>query len=470
MVTEEIVKFITKISYEQLTTAAIEASKMAILDCLGVTLAGGEEISGKIISEYVKDLARPEAGVIGGGFKTSVDQAAWVNGTRAHALDYDDYFVPPHLTPYHPTAAILPAVLAVAEKYHLSGKDVLLAYVTGFEVEARIAMICAEPAYNLGWHTTSTLGSIGAAMATAKVLKLDEEKVRMALGIASSLSGGLRKNFGTMTKPLHAGNAARNGVVAAMLAQRGFTADRNILDGPLSFCEVLAGEVKPEVMKTNQGARAETEFYIVTPGIAFKPYPSCAYTHWAIDAVLELKKEMALAPNDVAQIECHTSSGSRSVLIHSHPKTALEAKFSLEYCVAIALIDGEVSLRQFTEEKIKGPTAQELMKKIKYVHPPEMGSGLVNLGGEVVVKLQNDNVYSRRVDIAGGAPQNPLSSEKLNNKFRDCVRLSLTPEDTNRSLDLISHLESISDIAELMNILTLPVKAARFCTPETKRR
>lgn len=171
-----------------------------------------------------------------------------------------------------------------------------------------------------------------------------------------------------------------------MLAQNGFTADRNILDSPLSFGEVLGGEAGHEVARMNQGVR--TEFYIVSPGIAFKPYPSCAYSHWAIDAALELKGGAAIAPNNIVEIECRTSSGLLHILIYSHPKTALEGKFSLEFCVAITLIDGEVSLKQFTDEKVKDSAVQQLMEKIKYVHPPEMGAGLVDLKGELVVRLQ----------------------------------------------------------------------------------
>lgn len=452
MSTEGIAKFIAEISYTQLPTAAIDAGKMAIIDCLGVALAGCEEISGKIASEYVRDSGRSEAGVIGGGFKTSVEQAAWVNGIKAHALDYDDYFVPDYSTPYHPTVAILPPVLAVAERYNLSGRDVLLAYITGFEVEAKIALVCAKQQYDLGWHTTSTLGSIGAAVAIAKMLKLDEEKTRMALGIAGSLSAGLRKNFGTMTKPLHAGEAAKNGVVAATLAQRGFTADRNILDSPLGFYEVLGREVGSEGVKTSQGVR--TEFYIVSPGIAFKPYPSCAYSHWAIDAVLDLKREASIGSTNIVGIECRTSSALPSLLIHSRPTTALEGKFSLEFCVAIALTDGEVSLKQFTDERVKDLAVQELIKKIEHVHPPEMGLGLTNRGGELVIKLQNGEVHSRKIDIAKGAPENSLSKEEMDNKYRDCVRLSLSPEDTDKSLRLLSHLESVANIAEIMDIFT----------------
>ena len=458
MFTEEIAKFIAEMSYEQLPEAAVNASKMAVLDCLGVTLAGGEEASSRIISDYVKDAGRPEAGVIGEGFKTSTDQAAWANGTKGHALDYDDYFIPPHLTPYHPTVAILPAVLAVGEKNRSSGKDVLLAYTTGFEVEAIVATACVKQQYNLGWHTTSTLGSLGATAAVAKMLKLDKEKTKAALGIASSLAGGLRRNFGTMTKPLHAGNAARNGVVAAILAQKGFTADMSILDSPFSFCEVLSGETEHqiEVPEIKQGGR--TEFYIISPGISYKPYPSCACGHWAIDAALGLKKEAEINPKDIAEIECRTSAGLKDVLQYSRPKTPLEGKFSLEFVVAIALIDSEVTLKQFTEEKVKDAAVQELIGKIKYAHPPEMGTGLTNLRGELVIKLQNGEVYSRRVDIAKGKPDNPLSMGEMKNKYRDCARSSLSPEDVQRSLDLISRLDSINDIAELMDILTFTHK------------
>ncbi len=454
MFTEEIAGFIAEISYEQLPIEAINTGKMAILDCLGVTLASCEEISGKIISEYVRDAGRPEAGIIGRGFKTSVDQTAWANGTQAHALDYDDYFVLDRLTPYHPTVVILPAVLAVGEKNHLSGKDVLLAYITGFEVEARIALACAKQQYELGWHVTSTLGSLSAAAAVAKMLGLDEKKIRVALGIAGSFAGGLRKNFRTMTKPLHAGNAARNGVVSAVLAQSGFTADNDILDSPLSFYEVLGGEKghQPEISEIKQGA--ETAFYILSPGISFKPYPSCAYSHWAIDAALDIKKEYAVSSRDIVDIECRTSSALPHVLIHHRPVTALEGKFSLEFCVAICFIDGEVSLKQFSDHKVRDSAVQNLMGKVRYVHPPEMGAGLADLKGELLVKLQNGKVFSRKIDIARGNPQNPIDKETLERKYRDCARLALSQEDVNRSLDLISHLDSVNDIAELMDILT----------------
>jgi len=459
VLTERITKFIEQMSYEKLPLAAVDAAKCSILDCLGVALAGYQEDAVRIIGEYAKNNGRPEAGIIGGGFKTSIEQAAWINGTAAHALDYDDYFAPYNSTPYHPTVAILPAVLAVGEKLHISGKDVLLSYITGFEVEAGIAMACAEQQYNLGWHTTSTLGTIGAVAAVAKMLRLEEQEIRIALGIAGSLSGGLRKNFGTMTKPLHAGNAARNGVMAALLAQQGFTADRNILDKPLGFYEVLGGEAEHEIDKINQ--EVEAGFYIVSPGIALKPYPCCAYSHWAIDAALNLKREAMVTPDNIAEVECQTSSGLPCILIHSRPETALEGKFSIEFCIAISLIDGEVTLKQFTNEKVKDTAVRELMKKIKYVHPPEMGAGLVDTGGKLVVKRRDGEVHSQMVHVAKGNPENPLSKDDLIHKFKDCVSLSLFPEDANKSLDLLLNLESIRDIAELMDIITFKAKCSK---------
>jgi len=450
--TESIVQLILGLKYKRLSVAAIDSGKKAILDCLGVAVAGCREAPSKIVSDFVKDSGRPEAGVIGAGIKTPADQAAWANGTTAHALDYDDYFVPEHLTPYHPTVSLLPAVLAVAQKYGLPGKDVLLAYITGFEVEAEIARACVKQQYDLGWHTTSTLGSLGSTASVAKAMKLNKDQIKMALGIAASFASGLRKNFGTMTKPLHAGNSARNGVITAILAQRGFTAAENILDAPQGFFGVLGGD---ETHKTvARRLTGDSELYIVSPGIGIKLYPSCAYTHWAIDAVLELKSEVGMNPADVSKIVCYTSAGLPHVLRYSHPETPLEAKFSLQYCIAIALIDGEVSLQQFSEQKVKNTKVQELAGKVEYIHPPELGAGLDDLGGKLEVRLQDGRSYSQETRIAKGNPRNPLTQDEVEKKYADCVRSFLSSEDRNRSLELIMNLDSAAEISELMDILT----------------
>jgi 2-methylcitrate dehydratase PrpD len=447
---ERIANFIVETSYEQLPPEAVNIAKRSILDCLGCALAGSEEDTSKIVNDYVRaEEGKPEAGVIGGSFKTTAPQAAWANGTKAHALDYDDVAFP-----LHPTVAILPGLLAVGEKFHLSGKDVLLAYITAFEVEARLREV-ELPHVEQGWHVTSTSGSIGAAAAVAKMLGLEAEKVRMALGIAASLAGGLRKNFGTMTKPLHAGNAARNGVVAAMLAQKGFTADENIFSGPLGFCRVLGGGADYDEVKLSQ--ELGTDFHIVSPGIGLKLHPSCAATHWALDAAAFLRKEYAINAADIDEVECRTSAGAPKILFHSRPKTALEGKFSLEFCVAIAFLDGQATLREFTDEKVKDSAVQEFMKRVKYVHPPEMGVLLIPqevCRGEMVVKLRDGKTYSSKVDVAKGEPQNPLNREEVSSKYWACVCPPLSSRDAEHSINLISGLESVEDITQLMDIFT----------------
>jgi 2-methylcitrate dehydratase PrpD len=451
VLTSEMVRYISGLTYKALPVSVVEATKAAVLDCLGVAVAGSGEPPSKVLGDYMRGQGRPEAGVIGQGFKTSADQAAWVNGTIAHALDYDDYFVPFNLTPYHPTVAILPAVLAVSEKHHMSGREVILAYVVGFEVAGKLALLCAQPQYEAGWHTTSTLGSMGAAAAVARLMQLDDRMTGMALGIAASLAGGLRKSFGTMTKPLHAGNAARNGVVAAELAAKGFTADAAILDSPLGFGDVLGGESSESLPVT------ESQFQITSPGIAFKPYPSCAYTHWAIDAALEIRGRNASisSPDNILAVECRTSSGLPRILIHAKPTTALEGKFSLQYCVAAALMEGKVGLKEFTDAKVNAVSAKALVAKVSYRHPPEMGTGLTNLKGELEVKLKDGSSYSHRVEISRGDPRRPLTWNDLEIKYRDCAGSVMKGTDTDQSLELISNLESVSDVSDLMKIITI---------------
>jgi 2-methylcitrate dehydratase PrpD len=441
----EVLDFIEEISFERLPNDAVAAAKIPILDCLGVAIAGSQEDASKIIDNYlIGSGGNPEAGVIGAGYRTSLAQAAWANGTRAHILDYDDYYLP-----YHPTVTILPAVLAAAEKYHLSGKDLLLAYIAGFEVQADIAAVMGREHYERGWHSTSLLGTLGAAASLAKMLKLQREKAAMALGIAGSLACGLRRNFGSMTKSLHAGNAARNGVVAAVLARDGFTADSHILEGNLGFLDVLGTKKEHEI-----GRVLGSKFYIISPGVSIKPYPSCAGTHWAIDAVLSLRKDAGINFKDIAEIECRTSKEVPRILIHSRPRTALEGKFSLEYCITIAFIDGEVRLKQFTDERVQDPQAQELLKRVRYVHPPEMGDKLSDIPSEMIIKLKNGRTYSCLEKRPKGTPDNPLTQIEIEEKFKDCVSKYFSPPLIDRVLYQIMNLESIEDISDLMSTFT----------------
>ena len=444
MGTEKIVQYIVETSFDKVPGEATAAAKRGILDCLGVALVGCDDPGSKIVTEYVKEEgSKSEAGVIAGGFKTVTSQAAWVNGTLAHALDYDDYCVS---FVGHPSVAILPAVVALGEKHHLSGKDCLLAYILGFEVGAKLGPQCMQH-YFSGWHTTSTIGTIGAAAASARLLKLNAEQTTMALGIAASLASGLKHNFGTNTKPLHAGNAARNGVIAAELALRGFTAAFDAIEGAQGYIKVLGATPDPDRVGDGLGERYD----LIAPGLSIKPYPSCAGTHSSIGSALALKAEHGIKPEEVVEIECRTSTIIPTAAIHNEPKTGVEGKFSTQYCVARALMNADVGLGHFTDEQVMQPVAQELIRKIRYAHPPEMQAGL---GSEIWIKLSDGREVTHRTDSPKGESQNPMTLEDVSTKYKDCAGRVLSEENIEKSLDMIANFETIADIAPLMEILT----------------
>lgn len=452
MITQKIASFIVETDYEHIPQEAIRNAKNAMVDCLGIALASSTESAVQVVAEQLRRMgAVSEAGVICQGFKTVAELAAWVNGTACHTLDYDDVF--PSEVGYncHPTVAILPAILALGEKYRISGKNTLLAYIIGIETESRIGLACGRQQSELGWHPTPILGSIGAAAAAAKVLGLTTAQVQMALGIAGSLAGGLRQNFGTMTKSLHAGNAARNGVVAGLLAKNRFTANKDILDGPFGFCSVFSAGKGLELAEVARDLG--DSWHTVLPGISVKPYPSCRATHSGIDAILHLKKKYYIEANEVAEVTCNVSPMIPDIAMQHKPIDALEGKFSLEYCVAIALLDGEVSLKQFTDEKVLNTEVQNLIQKIRLAHPPNWPTG-VNLTQEVMVKLKDGREYSHRVDTPKGDPKNPMTDEEILTKFKDCASLAPVPLEAEHLLEMIHKIESLDDITELMNIMT----------------
>ncbi len=456
MSTEKIARYISETTYDNLPQDAVRESKRSLIDCVGVTLAGCAEAESKLLVNYVRDEGgKPESGVICGGFKAPASEAAWVNGTNAHLMDYDDVSLS---FMGHATVAILPAALAVGEKLKASGKDILLSYIVGFEIGARIGSAAGRRHYDIGWHTTATIGSVSAAATAAKLLQLDTKKVRMALGIAASLAGGLKENFGSMTKPLHAGNAARNGAVAALLAQRGFTANTSILEAPQGFCRAFGGGADFDLASAvdDLGKRYD----IVTPGMGLKPYPSCAGTHPAIDAALYLREKHHPQAADITEIECHTSPMIPQAAVHSRPTTGLEGKFSTEFCVAMALLKGSVELKDFTSETVNRPDIQGLIQKTRYVHPAEMEKATV-APQELIIKLKDGKVLSHRVNAPKGDSRNPLTWDEVAAKYGDCASLSLPTIEVEHCLELLSNLEAVDNITTLMDIFTFKSKAQR---------
>lgn len=449
MLTERISAFVGEVRTANIPQDALDTARLGITDFIGVSIAGSKEELGRLIREYGSRMGGvAEARVIASDQKTSPEMAALVNGTMGHALDYDDMSVSPIA---HPSVFLAPAILAVGESIGASGLEALAAYVVGYEVANRVAEPMFQSHYVQGWHSTSTFGSLGAAAAVAWLLKLNAGQVRMAIGIAASLACGLRQNFGTMTKPLHAGKAGANGIQAAFLAQAGFTADAAIIEAPLGFARVMGHD--GEVDWAKAGETLGKMFVVAGPvGLAIKPYPSCGFTHTAIDCALDLSQQ-GIKAEEIVEIELGTSPFDKQLLIHHRPRTGLEGKFSLEYCVARALVSGEVRLDSFSEKAMLEPEVQRLIEKMRWVEKypmPVMGTPEGFGAKSVTVALRNGKKYSAEARVARGMPTNPLSADEFNAKYRDCASTVLSKEAVEESLSLLNGMQRAGTVKEVM--------------------
>lgn len=455
IVTDKISHFVTQTAVEDIPSDALRTAQLGIIDFIGVALAGSGEEPSKIIIDYARKMGSlPKASVIGSDFKTSPYLAALVNGTVGHVLDYDDIAVS---LAGHPSAFLAPAILAVGESIGASGEDILAAYVVGYETVNCIAGPVLQSHCVRGWHSTATFGTLGAAAATAWLLRLNACQVRMSLGIAASLAGGLRQNFGTMTKPLHAGKAAANGIQAALLARAGFTADDSIIEAPLGFAKVFGHDREVDWVKASEGL-GET-FLITSPivGLSIKTYPSCGLTHYAIDAALHIKEEHKLNAADIVEVKLGVSPFDKQVLIYHQPRTGLQGKFSLEYCVARALLSGEVRLRHLNDEAVTELQVKSLMGKMKWVEKypmPVIGATGGFCTKSVTVKLKDGREFSKEVAITKGMPQKPLTSGEFDSKYRDCASTVLCKEDVEKSLSILTNLRGVKNIKEVVEIIT----------------
>ncbi len=421
----------------------MELARLGITDFIGVSFAGLREKQSQIIIDYVRETGCvPHSTVVGGQIRTSPSLAALANGTVGHSLDYDDMAIS---LIAHPSSFLAPAIFAVGERAGASGQDILAAYVIGYEVASQIGKPLIQSHYTQGWHSTATFGTLGAAAAVSWLLKLNSHQVRMALGIAASVAAGLRQNFGTMTKPLHAGMAAANGIQAAYLARGGFTSDENIIESPMGFAKVFGQ--KGKVDWTGVIESLGMPFLITSPqGLSIKPYPSCGFTHCAIDAAIAIKDAYDIDIQAIDEIELGVSPFDKKILIHHSPKTGLEAKFSLEYCVARALVADGVRLKHFTSESVAEPRVRGLAEKMIWVEKyplPVMGTPEGFGTKSVAVKMKNGKNYTYEVPIAKGMPQNPLSSQEFNAKFRDCAAVYLDNDKVGKCASLLSMLKNL---------------------------
>lgn len=448
-VTQRLAEFVARTPSDVIGSKAREQATRAVLDTLGVMLAGCREAAAQLVAGHVREQGgREEASVFGTGFRAPAAQAALVNGTAAHALDYDDVTTSMR---GHPSAPLLPALLAIGETIGSSGRDLLDAYVLGFEVECKLGRSIGEPHYALGWHATSTLGTLGAAAACARLRRMDAAQARDALGIAASLASGLQANFGTMTKALHAGWAAHNGVLAADLAARGFEASADALEAPSGFLRATSGHAKIDVAAAVRGLGEPWE--IVEPGIGVKLYPCCYATHRSIDAALEVRRLAAFDAHRIEAVEVHLSKGTLLPLIGRPPEIGLEAKFSMEYCVAATLLHGAPGLAAFTDAASARPDVQAIAGRVQAIEDgPAMAYPIE--GWSQIVVTANGERFVATVETPRGDPQNPLPWNELAAKFRECADTVLTPDGVERVLTLCVRLHDLPNIRELADAMT----------------
>lgn len=441
-ITHEITEWVQALSYKQMPEDVVAAAKKGIVDTIAVMLVGGYEPSTRIVADMLRaEGAEPISRQVGSTFRTSPRGAALVNGTSGHALDYDDV----HSNAQgHPSTVVLPAALAIGEMIHASGQQLIEAYIAGIEVMGKVGTLLGESAYARGWHATAILGPLASAMAAGKLLGLNSKALSMALGVAVSQAGGSRQNFGTMVKPLHAGWAAASGVVAAQLASTGMTADRNILEAPLGMLALYNGETsrwKPDSLGN--------PFEIVSPGLGVKIYPCCAGTHRALDATLHLRQAAVADASDIAEVHIRVHKNGLAPLIYERPSTGLEGKFCMGYVVAVALLDGRISIETFTDEMIRRRDVNALMDVIHVVEGEEAGGHFA----EVAITLKNGESVSKRVDHPRGTSEVPLNFKEVRDKFYTCAGTVLPEQQSHTALTQIEELEKVSDIESILEVL-----------------
>jgi 2-methylcitrate dehydratase PrpD len=428
--------------------AARAAAARALLDTVGVTLAGAAEPAARIVQRVVEQDGVGPCPVLGTALRSSAGNAALANATAAHALDYDDMCF---VSLAHPSAPLVAAALAVGELVTASGPALLDAYVVGFELEGRLGRAMNPRHYQRGWHCTSTLGTIGAAATASRLLALDATATGHALAIAASEASGLKENFGTMVKPLHAGLAARNGVVAALLAQAGMTASRAAIDGPQGFLAAMDSEhASLDAFTADLGTRWE----IVDTGITVKLYPSCAGTHPTLDALLDLQRQHRFAADDVDAIDVGVDPIVPTILIYDRPSSGLEGKFSLPFCAAAAVVHGRVGIETFGAAQLGDPAIVALQARVTMRVDATLDASRPSLTqARVTVRLRDGRVLTAAANGARGYPERPASDEELETKFTSCATQTRSAPQAALALAALRRIESIADIRTLTALL-----------------
>jgi 2-methylcitrate dehydratase PrpD len=462
--TAAVIEYVTRSGLDRFPREAVSLAKQCIIDGLGVILAGSAARGTTIVRDYVragKEVG--EATVLGGEtFSCRAASAALVNGTAGHALDFDDTQLSSSpdrifglLT--HPTIPPLAASLAVGERLGVSGRQFLEAYLVGFEVECKMAEAINPTHYQNGFHSSGTFGTFGAMVSAAKLLGLDAESLGNALAIASSMSSGIRLNFGTMTKPLHVGRAAQNGVIAAELAAAGHTGGKEALDSPWGYFRVFtlgAGFDANQIV----GALGNPPS-IVSPGVSLKPYPCGSLGHPSMDAMLKLVLTHDVKPEQVKAIRFRAGSNILNPLRYPIARTELEAKFCPAFMMSSLVLRRKAGIHEFTDEFVQSAPVQQMMQKVTTVRDQAIEArGFDRMRSIIEVDLTDGRTLVQEADERyRGGPEKPFTREELHGKFTDCASLVLQPHAIGATLDQLESLEQVRDIREIVNTVTTGV-------------
>ena len=455
--TARVASFVQDTTLDALPPDATPKAKKAIADTFAAILSGAKSEVAEPLERYVAASRAPgDVPILGTGTTATPETAALVNGTFGHALDYDDVL---SMMPAHPSAVILAAVLASLDGKRVSGRDFLEAYVIGVEVGGKIGLGMTVGHYHRGYHATGSLALFSGLAALLKLHRTDVETSRIAFGIAASMASGLRRNFGTMTKPLHTGIAARSALTAWRLATSGFTAADDILEAKSGLYSTL-GVAESSADLTAE--RLGRPFVICDPGLALKKFPCCYACHRPMDALLTLRAKLGFQANDVEKIVCRMPPGGMQVLTYPRPATGLEGKFSLQYALAAGALDGAYTIASFTDEAVNRPEIAALYERIDAREDassrgddPDFEKKSSGSRGfvEVEVRLRDGRTETIRVDKAPGSPARELAWEDLREKFMDCAAKPGADPKAARAFEALQRLEEIDDVQRIVELL-----------------
>ena len=450
-ITRELARFALETNLSEIADEVIQRAKKSILDTLGVTIAGRRtDVAEKIVDYVSRTKGIGNSSVLGEPFKTIPSFAALANGTMGHALDFDDSN---KLLNGHGSVTAFPASLALSEKNQSSGAQFIEAYLLGFEVASKLGSVLNMELYENGWHPTAVLGSIGSCVASIHLSDISIDEACFALGIASSQASGLRANFGTMTKPFHAGMAAESGVRSVELASLGMTSNQNIFEANSGYASVFS-----KLEKIQDGDFTNSlgnPFCFESPGVDIKPYPCCMSSHNSIEGMFSIIREEGVKIEDIESIEVGLLESGYLNLSYHRPKTGLQGKFSAEYILSRVLKDGNLTIKTFTDELVNEPYIQEFMGKInvkidndlEWEHPLPKPTLLK-------VETKSGKLHERTIYTARGKAEMPLSLEDVESKFRDCVEGLLDIETIDKVINIVNNIEEEENITPLMEELS----------------